>query len=264
MTPELRRAMDFGRRMQERLSTRTEPFTWGTAFFDDRYSDRYYSNLLWVTRPLDGVTAADLAVETDRLQAGLDHRLVCIDDDDEGEGLRRGFEAVGYRAVHSVTMVHRREPDRGSGRLPVEEVDWPTLRPVVEESFRGEPSGGDEDVIRSLADHGRLRGEIIGARYFAARAEGGIASFCYLFVDGDDAQVEDVYTLEAFRGRGLAREVILRAVTEARAAGCGFVFIGADEEDWPKHLYGKLGFDPVGRSWEFLRWPDERPPSSVM
>jgi hypothetical protein len=57
--------------------------------------------------------------------------------------------------------------------------------------------------------------------------------------------------------------VILRAVQAARDAGARHVFIVADEEDWPRHLYARLGFDQIGRTWEFLRPPlaTQRPPS---
>ncbi len=44
-----------------------------------------------------------------------------------------------------------------------------------------------------------------------------------------------------------------RAADEARRAGAELVFLVADDEDWPKELYGKLGYDELGRVYEFLR-----------
>jgi predicted GNAT family acetyltransferase len=67
------------------------------------------------------------------------------------------------------------------------------------------------------------------------------------------AQIEDVETLEEFRGRGAARAVVLAAAAAARDVGAALVFLIADDEDWPKALYQRLGFDPVGESWEFVR-----------
>jgi predicted N-acetyltransferase YhbS len=61
-------------------------------------------------------------------------------------------------------------------------------------------------------------------------------------VDGLDAQVENVDTLEEFRGRGVARSVVLRAVEAARDADAEHVFIVADDADWPRDLYARLGF----------------------
>jgi len=57
------------------------------------------------------------------------------------------------------------------------------------------------------------------------------------------------------RGRGLARAAVLAAVRAARGAGADLVFLGADEEDWPKHMYAKLGFDEVSRSYDFVIRP---------
>ena len=42
------------------------------------------------------------------------------------------------------------------------------------------------------------------------------------------AQIEDVNTLEEFRGRGVARNVVLRAAEEAARSGATFVFLFAD------------------------------------
>jgi hypothetical protein len=47
-------------------------------------------------------------------------------------------------------------------------------------------------------------------------------------------------------------------VRAARASGADLVFIGADAEDWPKQLYGKLGFEEVTRSVDFVRKPGQR------
>jgi hypothetical protein len=34
--------------------------------------------------------------------------------------------------------------------------------------------------------------------------------------------------------------------------GNDLTFLIADRDDWPKQLYAKLGFDEVGRVWEFV------------
>ena len=79
---------------------------------------------------------------------------------------------------------------------------------------------------------------------------------------GDDAelyshngvgQVEDVVTLEPYRGRGLARALVLRAAAESRAVGNDLTFLVADADDWPQRLYERLGFETVGRYSRFLK-----------
>jgi predicted GNAT family acetyltransferase len=45
-----------------------------------------------------------------------------------------------------------------------------------------------------------------------------------------------VHTLERFRGRGIARAVVGRALREARRSGADRAFLIADDADWPKEL----------------------------
>jgi ribosomal protein S18 acetylase RimI-like enzyme len=68
-------------------------------------------------------------------------------------------------------------------------------------------------------------------------------------------QVEDVYTAPEHRGRGFARALLTRAVELAQAADPELTFIVADDGDWPKRLYAKIGFVPAGREWLFTRRP---------
>ncbi len=82
-----------------------------------------------------------------------------------------------------------------------------------------------------------------------------MAGLCELYLVDGLAQVEHVDTLEEFRGRGIARNVVLRAAHEARAADADLVVIGADLEDWPLELYRRLGFDEIGRTWAFTKAP---------
>ena len=76
---------------------------------------------------------------------------------------------------------------------------------------------------------------------------------CELYVRGSMAQIEDVNTLEEFRNRGLGRAVVQRAADDARTRSAETVFLHALDDDWPKELYAKLGFDPIGYVWSFVR-----------
>jgi ribosomal protein S18 acetylase RimI-like enzyme len=107
-----------------------------------------------------------------------------------------------------------------------------------------------------LVDHHGKLADTIGARFFAARVDGRLAGSCELYLDGDEAQIESVDTLQEYRGRGLASAIVLRAAAEARAAGATWIHLYADGDDWPQHWYVKLGFDEVGRLRAVLRTPN--------
>jgi predicted GNAT family acetyltransferase len=98
--------------------------------------------------------------------------------------------------------------------------------------------------------------EAIGARFYAAYDSGEIAATCELYSDGSTAQIEAVITLEQHRNKGLGSAVVLAALDVAQSEGHDFVFLIADDDDWPKELYAKLGFDPIGRTFfNFIRSP---------
>jgi predicted GNAT family acetyltransferase len=76
-----------------------------------------------------------------------------------------------------------------------------------------------------------------------------------LYSDGRTAQIEDVMTLREHRGRGYASAVVIRALEEALAGGHDFVFLTTDARDWPKELYRRLGFEPLGEKYAYLLTP---------
>jgi predicted GNAT family acetyltransferase len=90
-------------------------------------------------------------------------------------------------------------------------------------------------------------------RFFAARIDGEIASYCDLYSDGSTGQIEAVLTLEQFRNRGLAGVTVSRALAASREAGNDLTFLMALRDDWPRELYKKLGFDEIGRVYEFVQ-----------
>ena len=63
----------------------------------------------------------------------------------------------------------------------------------------------------------------------------------------------DVGTLPAHRRRGLARAVIVAAARAARAGRPELVMVTADADDWPRELYARLGFEPLGLIERFRR-----------
>ena len=152
-------------------------------------------------------------------------------------------------------MVQRRDPDR-PGDVVAQECSFAESRPLTEEIYRREGQVSGDTLLRFVAQHEKWE-RVLGARRFVARIDGALAGQCELYVDGPDAQVEFVDTLEEFRGRGVARAVVLSAATAARETGARHVFIEADDDDWPKELYRRLGFDTIGRRWDFTRKPTE-------
>lgn len=250
MNDELSRIEAFCRWVEDETSTRTTTWRFGTALFHEDFPTFYDHNFLRVERPVAGATAAELAAEADALLAAFAHREIVVADAADGDRLATGFAELGWQTDRLVYLVRRDGPDRPAA-APVREVSIDEVMPFRVETWRR--PYGDESV--PLAGFGRVLADRIGARFFAAEVDGDLASACELYVHDDVAQIETVDTLEEYRGRGLARSVVLGATDAALAAGADLVFIVADDNDWPKGLYAKLGYEPSGYFWQFTLPP---------
>ena len=254
---DLRRRIDaFERELESRCAQLVEPTAFGTAYLNLDFPQRYSSNFLRVRGDLSGVDADALAADADRVlgEHGLAHRSIEIGDEGNGPRLAAAFLELGWSAEALIQMAQVREPEARPD-ADVFEVGYAEGRSIIEEALRRQPYADSEEVVRQLTDFRAVLEREAGARFFLGRVDGRPVSVCESYVIGDVAQVEDVNTLEEFRGRGLASAIILAAAVSARARGADLVFLVAAEDDWPKELYRRLGFDAVSRSWSFTRTP---------
>jgi GNAT superfamily N-acetyltransferase len=232
------------------VGSRTAPFRWGTAVFAPDFPLRHDSNYLLVRDLPASVDPAALANEADRIQgaAGLDHRCLMFPDAASGERMAEGLAALGWVVHRGVIMAHRRPPVRTLDTTLVVETAAEALREAREAQIRDYPWGTPE-VAAQLLGVEALRP--VPVRHYAVFVDGAPVSWAETYVGGDVAQIEAVATDAAFRGKGYASRVVLRAVEDARSGGADLVFLCADAADWPRELYARLGFDEIGRYVKF-------------
>ena len=245
MPDDLRRAFEFLTRADMAWS-RSEPTRFGTAVFDDRVPQRYDSNYLLVETPPRGATAEELAVD-----AAEHRRRMIFFRGEPGETLLSGFRALGWRLDRHVFMAQRAPVTRSGPLELVRELDADRLRTARRRLLRDYPWATPE-LLDQLHEAKRLIAERVETRFFGVVADGQVVSYADLYLEPPVAQVEDVGTLEEHRGKGYASAVVLRAAEEARSAGADLVFLVADAEDWPQHLYLQLGFEPIGHYWKLI------------
>lgn len=257
----LRRIDEFRLGIQERSCTRARRFKWGTALFHDRLPRVWDLNFLRVDGAPQDIDARALAAEADRLQgaAGLEHRMVSIEDDRTGARISPEFRSLGWSAESVVIMVHRRAPYRVVNTTIVREIDEDTAGAATEAFTRTQPYGRDETTVRQIIEMRRVIARAVPTRHFGAPDSGAPKSFCDLYSKDGIGQIEDVATLDAYRGCGLATAVVAKALEESVALGNDITFLTADDDDWPKDLYVKLGFDTLGYKHSALRHPSGTP-----
>jgi ribosomal protein S18 acetylase RimI-like enzyme len=245
---ELARIHRFEREI-EMAGTRTVDSPLGVGVLTPELPLRHDSNYFLLEHDVPWDTAL---AEADRILggAGYDHRVIITFDERIGERLRPEFEARGWRTARHIFMVQRRQPEKVADLDIVQEVDEAALRPGRARAILAQPWGRPE-VAQQILDAKPMLAARAETKFFAAVVDGQIVAWTDLYVAQGVAQIEDVATAEEHRGKGYATAVVLRAVEEGRRAGADLVFLVADDEDWPKRLYGRLGFDEVGRLYKF-------------
>jgi ribosomal protein S18 acetylase RimI-like enzyme len=249
------RAVAFLCETYRRRVERVEVFPWGELVVTPSLARVYDANFAIVTH-WDG-TAGELEREMNRMQAeaGFAHRKTVLPNEGLADALWPAIERQGWDFASRYTlMAHRRSPDRASDPevevVGVGDVDWARGRGAMIEL---EGHGSDPEVVRQLLELDRRLSRAMEVRHLAAVVGGEVVSYAGLYLDDGVAQIEDVASLPAHRNRGLARAVVLHAVAAARRDGAELVFLVADEADWPKELYTRLGFDVIGMEHVFGR-----------
>jgi GNAT superfamily N-acetyltransferase len=250
----LDRVKAFLRQSEERICDERRPTAHGVALLTPSLPLVWQLNAIRVDDP--DARAGALIADADELLADVAHRKLVVHDEELGARLAPALSARGWNAYRLLVMVRRRAPDRPAEQRLAAEVSRDRGAAVLAAFRREQPFGWQEEAIRQLAEMDERFARAWATRDFAAPADEPGCS-CRLYSDGSVAQVDEVGTLEARRGRGYARATVAAAADAAAAHGCDPVFLLTDASDWPQHLYRKLGFDAIGAGYEFLKLPIE-------
>lgn len=247
----------FDRGIRMRGAQRVVEIPGGVVVRHDELPSLYHLNAV-LLGSLRG-DAARLARLADEHLGDLGHRHIVIDDADAAERVAPQLLASGWTRQRVVFMRFEREPDRPAhdglaGEIHGERARELQLALLSEEAPRDAPAGTVASALAKLLVAGQ-EAVRAGTRSicFAAGDGGRPSSMCTLFIDGEMAMIDEVGTMRAARGRGLARAVVSAALKSARAEGCATIVIPADADDWPQLMYAGLGFEPLGRQVSFTR-----------
>src|SRR2546423_5362321 len=236
--------------MQARCARSRREFELGTALYNDELRRVFDTNFVRFERGFDDLTGAAVERHADELQAPLPHRKVVIPDEAAGARVAEELKERGWRYYTLVTMAYG--GDSPPTARSAEEVDPPELRAARNRAL--DDGRRDAEARRQIVAFTELMAAVGPTRLFAARGDRSeIGSFCALFQEDGVGQIDEVTTVEQYRRRGLARAVVQGALAASLESGAELTFLVADEGDWPKEWYERLGFEPIGRRYELLR-----------
>jgi GNAT superfamily N-acetyltransferase len=231
-----------------------EPWEHGTVVRASRYPSYFDYNAVCVERDA-GVDVGALESFADEALAGLAHRRLDFDLAAAAQPLRARFEHNGWLTTRLLWMRHETAPAPVPLAL-VEEVPYEAVNDLRviwhREDFPDQDASAFFYQAREVASIRRAR--------VLAMHEGDMpVAFTQFVRDGAVAEITHVYVRPEHRGGGLGQTITRAAI--GAVGDAEDLWICADDEDWPKEMYERLGFRPVWRSMQFTRLPARRGPS---
>jgi GNAT superfamily N-acetyltransferase len=243
----------FDRALAHRRAAAVMPVNGGFAVLDPRFPASYEHNVLWMNVPSE---AATVAAQADRVLggAGLSHRRAVLDDPATATALA----GAGWHIQELRLMLYTGAPQPVATGAQESITVVPVAHEVVgrlwERSWRRDHPDLDDDAVRQLIDREPVADVVLRVVNLAVLdGRGEPIAATQLRIDGATAAIEAVMTDPAHRRSGLARALVLDAVTRARTVGCDVVFLSALAGDWPYRWYTRLGFSDVGARFEASR-----------
>ena len=228
----------------ERCSDQTTAFPGALVCRTRTLPEVWTLNQVRVTEPADPDAVAELAQQH---QADLAFRHLVIEDPATGAAAEALLAAQdGWRVEHDVVMrLGDRRPASRSG-IDVVELSVPEMLELMSCWFSQQHPDVTADTAAQLSEYQRREHRAFDEQIFGVRDTHGTAlGLTKLRMVGEVAWVEDVFTRPEARRRGFARALVTRAVLAALELSPVLVFLEADADDWPQHLYADLGFEPL-------------------
>jgi GNAT superfamily N-acetyltransferase len=240
------RGLAWSHRVQERVCDRIEAWEHGTVYRCSRYP-RYFTANLVVVRDDPGLSVDELVAVADTGLAGLGHRRIDFDCAAAAEPLREGFATRGFQSMRLVWMHFDARPPAEPG-IPVTEVSYDAVERLRlawhAEDFPDQDASEFHRQAREIS-------LALGTRVLAVYEDSRAVGFAALNIGDDEVEIGAVYVSREYRGHGRGTALTQAAI---RAAGdVAHLWICADDEDRPQHLYGRLGFRPVVTTTEVWR-----------
>ncbi|MGH2924637.1 MAG: GNAT family N-acetyltransferase [Solirubrobacterales bacterium] len=256
---ELDLALTFLAGLDEAVAGEVVDLGWGTGVFDRDRPVVWDANYVRVGAG-SKLTAGELAEEVEPrfVERNLLHRMLVFFDSAPDQRLVSGFGELGWEAAHETVMAWRGPV--ASPAQPVEEISVSGYEEAKRDFELAEPPGGADPAIApalvdQLASRDALIREVAAERRFAVVVDQRAVSACVLYSGQGIGQVESVTTEPEHRNRGYGRAIVQAAVAASVERGDRLTFLIALIDDWPRQMYRRMGFEPLGTVHRFRLAP---------
>ena len=215
------------------------------------HSDVWVANHLSRVRAQTPAEIEQVLRHADQLFAHCTHRMVMVDPlTPEAFVARMALEDF-RELTPTLQMVLEGSLKESGARVELRPVvtdsEWQAMYALVRANhIEGKSSHGlhfDDELTRRMVAGYRAKATV--AQFFCAFVEDAVCAYgCSVIGPHGLGIVEDLFTLPAYRKRGIATAIIQHAVEHARARGMGPMLIGPHVTEEPKKLYATLGFVP--------------------
>lgn len=170
---------------------------------------------------------------------------------------------VEQPAAIQMVLRHQLQTVPGSDITPIKtEADWRTLAALVRRDHEESTRTGGAILSAKVTDSivAGYRAKDGSYHFHLARIDGiPVAYGAWAVAPSGVGMIEGLFTLPAYRQRGIASALIAHFSGQLMAHGCDVVFLGALVGEQARHLYAKLGFHPVMLTRCWVRQTGERP-----
>lgn len=243
------RALGWVHGLQAGVCDVVEPWEHGTVVRATRYPTYFDYNTVRVEED-PGMDVDALVAVADEKLVGLGHRRIDFDFASSADRLRGEFEVKGWKATRLIWLRHDGSTPAGD-RVAVESVPYDEVFDLRVAWIKEDPDFASLDPI----GHFEAAREVAmsrGAEVLAVRRAGTPIAFAQTQRAGDAAESSASSTCSpSIVDAGLGTSLTMASIDAAR--DIPEFWICADDEDRPKQLYMRLGFEPAVTMLELLR-----------
>lgn len=217
----------------------------------------YDANHATAIRAGTEVEIAEVLRRADELFSEIDHRTFKVDPRTptgfEGRLLLDGYTGSAELQLLLEGDLDARPPAIDTATVDIRTVasdaDWDAVARLTRLDHEEEAQKANREPVAPVVTAQMVATKRVKApdlTFFLASIDGVDCAFFSSWPGANGVgKVEDLFTVPAFRRRGVATALIAHAVADARSRGAGPVLIGADPDDSPKHMYAAMGFRPL-------------------